>query len=102
MSVIVLDPIYIGVSSLLLVVALVLGGRLYCAVVGKLWNFFSIWRGEFARLGVLSYCYDWGMCMKSWEVGVYFKLSLLESYCGGGHGWVIDVFVWRGDLFLCR
>ena len=35
-SVVVLDPEYIDVSSLLSVVALVLSGRSYCAVVGRI------------------------------------------------------------------
>ena len=98
-SVVVLYPEYIGIGGLLSVLALVLGGGSYCTVLGSIWNIFSIWRREVAKLGVPSCCYGWSVCMKYWEVGVCFRSSLLGSYRGGGHGRVIGVFVRRGLFF---
>ena len=40
--------------------------------------------------------------MKYWEVGVCFRSSLLGSYCGGGHGRVIGVFVRQLFFFTQR
>jgi len=68
-----------------------------CAVAGIISNSFNNWRREVAKLGGFTHCYDWSGCMKYWEVGACFRSSLLGSYCGGGHGRVIGVFVRRAE-----
>ena len=71
-----------------------------CAVAGIISNFFNNWRREVAKLGSYTHCYDWSRCMKYWEVRACFRSSLLGSYCSGGHGRAIRVFVQRGVFFI--
>ena len=77
------------------------------AVACRFLNFFNNWRREVAKLGDLSCFYDYSVCVKSWEVGLWFRSSLLGSYCGGSHGRVIGVFAYgsfsaRTLIILCQ